>query len=296
MWAKIICAALPLAIVLSGCSKNEETTAPSTSAPVEDTAEQTDAETKAPDTQTQTETVAPETALSFVTEAPVEYDDAWETASMGEQILATDENWSVTGKPVYKDGYMGVDGENMFDVTYLSPIGPEEAYRFEFELNTAEAENDEKWATLFVGLKINSEGGIADEDNGLWISFKNGVMGIKGATNATWNEGVSEFELPYSFTDTFRRICIEDDRASNTIKIYQADDDGFNVLAYKLQIEKGSDGNSIINVFSWKDNFEKTAHSLVMSLDLTFFNEGYVKLWNHNRSGVYVKNLAVKVI
>ena len=293
IFIRILSAALIL-LLLSGCSKNGDvTTAQGTSEPVEDTAKITEAETTA---DVQTEQFVVSTMQSIVTEAPAEYGDGWETASMGEQILATDENWSVTGKPVYKDGYMSVDGENMFDVTYLTPVGPEEAYRFEFELRTEAAEHDEKWQTLFAGLRIDSEGGIADENNGLWLSFKNGVMGIKGATNGTWNEGVSEFELPFSFADGFRRVCIEDDRAANVIKIYQASDDGFNVLIYKLEIEKGIDDNSVINIFSYEDNFEKTSQSLVMSLDLSYFASGYIKLWNHNRSGVCIKNLAMKLI
>ena len=291
---KAVCISLCSLAFLSGCSKQDNiTTISDTSSPAEDSVTVSD-DTTSPDVQT--EIMVSDTVASLVTEAPAEYDEGWETASMEQQILATDEKWSVTGKPVYKDGYMGVDGENMFDITYLSPVGPEEAYRFEFELNTKETENDEKWQTLFAGLRIDSEGGIADENNGLWISFKNNVMGIKGATNSTWNEGVSEFALPFSFTEGFRRVCIEDDRAANVINIYQASENGFNVLIYKLKIEKGSDGNSVINIFSYEDNFEKTSQSLVMDLDLSYFTSGYIKLWNHNRGSVYVKNLAMKVI
>ncbi len=294
VFIKAVCIGLCSLIFLSGCSKKDNvTTAPDTSSPVEDSATASD-DTTSPDVQT--EIMISDTVASIVTEAPTEYDEGWETASMGQQILATDENWSVTGKPVYKDGYMGVDGENMFDITYLTTVGPEEAYRFEFELNTKETANDEKWQTLFAGLRIDSEGGIADENNGIWISFKNGVMGIKGASGTAWNEGVCEFPLPFSFTEGFRRVCIEDDRAANIINIYQASDNGFNVLVYKLKIEKGEDGNSLINVFTYEDGFEKVSQSVEMGFDLSFFSGGYIKLWNHNRGSVYVKNLAVKVI
>ncbi len=290
-FVKILCAILPLLIVLTGCSGKDDITNTGvtdvTSSPSEDTVPATDDE--------QTEQILESTKPSIVTEAPAEYDDAWETASMNEQILATDENWSVTGKPVYKDGYMGVDGENMFDVTYLTTVGPEEAYRFEFELNTKETENDEKWQTLFAGLRIDTEGGIADEDNGLWLSFKNGVMGIKGTSDTTWNEGIFEFVLPFSFTDSFRRVCIEDDRAANVINVYQGSDDGYNVLVYKLKIE--NDGaNSFIGVYTYEDNFEECIQSIALGFDLSYFASGYVKLWNHNRGAVYVKNLAMKVI
>lgn len=293
-FTKIICALLPLLIVLTGCSKDGEiTTAGETVSPSEDTSLVTNSSQTTDDSQT--EQIIESTKPSIVTEAPAEYDDAWETASMGEQILATDENWSVTGKPVYKDGYMGVDGENMFDVTYLSTVGPAEAYRFEFELNTKQAENDEKWQTLFAGLRIDSEGGIADEDNGIWISFKNGVMGIKGSSDTTWNEGIFEFVLPFSFTDSFRRVCIEDDRAANVINVYQASDNGFNVLVYKLKVNENGE-NSSVSVFTYEDNFEESIQNISLGFDVSFFNSGYVKLWNHNRAGVYVKNLAMKVI
>lgn len=280
-------------VVLSGCSKKEDvTTVSDTSVPAEDSAVVSD---DTASTDVQTEIMISDTVASLVTEAPAEYDEGWETASMEQQILATDENWSVTGKPVYKDGYMGVDGENMFDITYLSPVGPEEAYRFEFELNTKETENDEKWQTLFAGLRIDSEGGIADENNGLWVSFKNGVMGIKGASDTTWNEGIFEFVLPFSFKEGFRRVCIEDDRVANVINIYQASDDGFNVLVYKLKIENIS-GSSCVNVFTYEDGFGECIQTIQLGFDISFLSGGYIKLWNHNRGSVYVKNLAVKVI
>lgn len=293
-FVKILCA-LVLTGMLTSCSgKGAETTAENVGM-IGNTAPETDKEETDAAVTTSAETEDAETVISYVTEAPAEYDDSWETVSMEDQILADDENWSVTGRPVYKDGYMGVDEPAMFDVAYLTPVGPEESYRFEFELKTSQTEKDDKWLTLFAGLRIESESGIADEQNGLWISFKNGVLGIKGATNGTWNEGVTELPLPFSFEDGFRRVCIEDDRVANEIKIYQADDKGANVLVYKLCIVN-ADGYSVINVFSSADNFENTAQSVVLDTDLSYYKNGYIKLWNHNRGGVYVKNLAIKII
>lgn len=234
-----------------------------------------------------------------VTEEPADYDDKWNVATMEEQILASNTEWSVAGKPVYKNGYMGSDNSNtMFDITCLREIGPEEVYRFEFELNTPKTEtvtDNVSSSTLFVGLRIESDWGVADEDNGFWISFKDNVMGIKTVSETTWNNGISEYKLPYGFNDGFRRVCIVDNRVENTVDVYLSNDQGQNSLVYKLKLAV-ENGKNYVYIHSYIDNFETVVDVLELTFEISMHDTGYVKLWNHNRGKVYLKNLAMKVI
>ncbi len=303
---RFTCVCMALLTCFFGCGKKSEDTTSSESqtnigsvtSKITEQAEQTQQHedtTLISSVQTDTQTnVSP-----AVTEEPAEYGDGWTVATMQEQILASNKEWSVAGKPVYKDGYMGSESANTaFDITCLTTIGPEEIYRFEFELNTPkieDASDDSAASTLFVGLRIESDWGVADENNGLWLSFKDSVMGVKTVSEADWEEGISEYALPYDFNNGFRRVCVVDNRVENAVDVYQSNDEGKNSLVYKLKIVT-ENGKSYVYIYGYYDNFETVVDIAELGFDITPYDTGYVKLWNHNRGGVYIKNLAMKVI
>lgn len=301
-----LASALMAAIMLfAACTNDTTLPADSTDTRADVTETNTDKESSETEAMTETETeTAPATDSSALPEA-LEQDDyndgSWVLASMKEQILATDENWAVTGTGasgglVYYDGYAGVkEHDSLFDIACLNYLGDEVTYKFDFDLWTAPAEtplDDPVWMTLFIGLRAQDISTNASNPNScIWLTFKDGHMGVAGSQ---WPQDIYQFPLPYDFNDGFRRVFIEDNQRKNVITVYIENDDGMKMPVYILKPFLNIDTLATsISVYSYEDGFKDEIE--VIDKDLELMVGGFVKMWNHNRGGVYIKEIAFKV-
>lgn len=291
----LICALLICLCACNGTQTSNGTQA-ETQAPT--TAGQTEhaSVTDAPQTNAQTEDVhtdAPQTNAQtdaeIITEEPADYSDGWVFVPMSEQILASDEDWSVTGSPVYENGYVSCGGAKGFDIAYMNEFSPEDTYRLEFELKTDGTEEN----ALYVGAGIRTDWGVADENNGLWLYFKGNSICIKD------KDGKDVcLPLKYSISDSFSRICILSEKAPDAervLHVFQSNESGSNELLYKL-CPTTENGNTAVYAYAWSSGFTEVCEIADLGFDLAFSEGGYIKLWCDGATGTCVKNLALKVI
>lgn len=295
MKIKILALLMAVSALLVACSPTETESATDTVGTETASAETTAAPS---DKETDGETKAPVSGADPVTEALDTYGAEWSFASLSQQILASDEDWSVSGTGqagglTYFGEYAGAKPHgSVFDIASLNYAGDEEKYRFDLELWTPES-GDPLDApadiSLFVGLRLQDlSATAADPRSGIWLSFKGGSMGVVGADISD----TVTFSLPYGFEEGFRRICIEDDQRKNTVSVWIESGEGEKQLAFCLQLS--TDGEStVIDVYSYTDGFAEPSARVSKGKRLMY--GGYVKLWNNNKGEVYLKNIAYRV-
>ncbi len=203
-----------------------------------------------------------------ITENAVTYGEEWQFASLDKQILAEDENWSLTGKDFsYKKDYLGIFGRGYFDLANLNRIGDEENYVFEFEYL---AMPDTKLGAYLNLLGIDSI--ITDEDPGITIVFGPDSISI-GA------EPILELEKKPGF----RKISLRVDQTEKTVRI-SSDGEFCAKLVYE------SDGGAMrLGLYDAKGDpvCEKTKNA-------PLYAGGMIKLRAEN-CGVYLKNVAFRI-
>ncbi len=254
--------------------------------------EKTVCETEKMTGDTGSESVALENAgsetKSIDTDNEVTYDEKWYFADMTEQIMADDEDWVLTGwnTPLYFGTYVGANKDGGgFNLVNKHELNDEKTYALEFELYTPKNENEEynkPQNTLFVGLRVYFETGTAEENDGIWLGIKENTLAVKYSAGL---DGLKQYTLPYSFTEKFRRVCIEDIQSENMVKVSVYSDNGEKTELYRLVFGSGK-----IDVYSYADGFAQICDCLETDSE-TYFG-GYCRLWSNNRGGVYVKNVA----
>lgn len=293
MKMKILALLIAVSALLSACAPKETEKDTSDTAAAE-----TDTATVQSDKETDGETKAPVSDADPVTEALDVYGAEWSFASLSQQILASDEDWSVSGTGqagglTYFGEYAGAKPHgSVFDIASLNYAGDEEKYRFDLELWTPESGDpldSPADISLFVGLRLQDlSATAADPRSGIWLSFKGESMGVVGADISD----TVTFSLPYGFEEGFRRICIEDDQRKNTVSVWIESGEGEKQLAFRLQLS--TDGEStVIDVYSYTDGFAEPSARVSKGKRLMY--GGYVKLWNNNKGEVYLKNIAYRV-
>ncbi len=264
--------------------------------------ESSEAETEAADIVTDAVTEPLETTDTYESQLIFEadeYDDEWIVAPLDKKISASDENWLLSSKStkLYYDGYIGSDAHGSgFSLLNKNYISDSALYKFEFELYTPPTDDEKDMPndkTLFVGLRQQMEYSGIYENDGIWLSFKDDSMCIKGS-GETLNDALLQLPLPFGFEKGFRKVFIEDDQKQNTIRVYIGNDSGEKQLAYKLAVSKNADkGVSRITAYSWLDSFNNACAEAECEVEL--FKGGYVMLTANGRSEIYVKNTAFKI-
>lgn len=270
---------------LSGCKKKQpDGTTESVTQPVtesETASEQTENKTVA-DTTTAEETYDP--SLIFPSSV---YGEGWAVASLAEKITADDEKWLLfSEKFIYKDGCAGNEmSGGSFDLVSRNVAGPAENYRFEFELLLSEPDGADEKATVFVGLRVQSELIRPQEPaSGIWLAVGSDSIGVYGG----WDKPLTKIKLPVGFTD-FRRVAIEDDEWNNVISVYVQTDAETMLLVCKIK-PRAVEGLTVLDVYSYTDLCQSVFASVEQ--EELLYTGGVCKLWNNGRSETYVRNAA----
>ena len=200
-------------------------------------------------------------------EADVTYGEEWRYAALDRQILAEDENWSVTGSGFsYKNGSMGCSGKGYFDLAGLYNFGDEENYVFEFEYSAEEEK------ALYLGLNLLGIDSMPnDPGSGIWLTLDKNSVSLYGADGSvpTGSSG-------------FVKISVRVDQTGKTVRI-------------------SADGK-LCALAKWDSSGEKTALTLYnadgteISQTATGFlySGGRIKLRSAEGCHVYIKNAAYK--
>lgn len=272
--------ALPLALGATGCKRSEEregteATAQGAYTSSSDTAHESDVETVG-------ENTGADSAINM-------YGDGWYTASMSEQIMADDDDWIFTGRntKLYFGSYAGCDTDGgEFTLINRHFYNDEKNCVMEFELYTpdnASPEYDKSENTLFAALRVQYETSTLSDGDGLWLGFKKDELAI---ANAADGDDIKTYKLPYSFSEGFRRVRIEDDKRSGTVSLSLEDDSGKLNEVYRLSV------GSEVRLYSYTDGF--TEPIAVLSTEGDISPDGQIKLFCNGRGGVYIKNVACK--
>ncbi len=312
---KIFCLSMILILILSTASCNktkesdetsassEQTNSFTTVTPLETLPQETSdtADESTGDDVTETGTDTETEDVSTDTDAPeTEYDGTWSFAALDEQIMADDEDWVFTGwkTALYYDGYAGSDAHGSgFTLVNKNYINEKDTYKFEFELSTprsGDVYDEPNDKALFVGLRQQTDAANATDDDGIWLAFKDKKMCVKGSGD-TLLGSLTEFELPYGFDPDFRKIFVEDNQSEGIIKVFLENENGDKVLVCRIEVgHNDSKGVTQLTVYTWKDGF--TEKSAVLDCALDIYDGGFVMLWSNNRSQVYIKNAAFKIV
>ncbi len=304
---KLSCVLLALMMLLcmSSCKNNRSTdtttaddTAPQkheTIAPVETSGQTTDDTTSVEETTQAAEThIKSDKYEENVYFEPETYDSRWNLAPLDRQIMANDENWVLTGKDLYHDGYAGSDIHgSVFTLLNKNYIGEYDTYKLDFSLNTPESDDERdraKEKALFAGLRRQMTD--TDTEDGIWIGFKDESLYIKGGGDLS--ESLTEITLPCGFGSDFRRVYIEDIQSQEVIKVYLGNDDGKKQLVCKLYIGKNDTKQvTYMDVYTWQDSFNSKVTTVELSAEM--YNGGCVMLWNSGRGKTYIKDVAFKI-
>lgn len=200
-------------------------------------------------------------------EPDVTYGDEWTFAGLDRQILAEDENWSVTGSGfAYKNGCLGVSGSGFFDLAELYNFGDEENYIFEFEYS---AEED---AALYLGLNLLGINSLpTDPGSGIWLQLGRGAVSLYGADG---NVGIAG--------DGFVKISVRVDQPDSRVTVSA---NGEKCASVRFET---ADGKTALTLY----NGSGSALSSVTGDML--YSGGCVKLRSAAGCHVYIKNAAYK--
>ena len=105
-----------------------------------------------------------------------DYGTEWAYAGMDRQIPSDDNDFAVTGSGfVYRDGWLGTDGDGYFDLACLREPGSEESFTLCFDAYT---EGD---GFLRIGLWLYSVDSLpGDGSGGVWLSYFDGLISDNG--------------------------------------------------------------------------------------------------------------------
>ncbi len=200
-------------------------------------------------------------------EAEVTYGEDWRCAALDRQILAEDENWSVTGSGFsYKNGSMGCAGKGYFDLAGLYNFGDEENLIFEFEYS---AEEDK---ALYLGLNLLGIDSMPnDAGSGIWLVFGKNSVALYGADGS----------VPIA-SSGFTKISARVDQTGKTVRISA---DG-KLSARVTWDNPGS--KSVLTLYGEDDTeISKTSTGFL-------YSGGCAKLRSVEGCHVYIKNAAYK--
>lgn len=235
-------------------------------------------------TDTETENITADTK----NEPETAYDETWYFADMTTKIMADDADWVLTGwnTQLYFDGFAGADRDGGgFNLINKHEVNDEKTYSLEFELYTpknGDEEYNKPQNTLFVGLRVYFETSSAEENDGIWLGIKENTLAVKYLPGL---DEVKQYLLPYSFSEGFRRVSIEDNQSENTVTVSAFDDGNKKTELYKLAF-----GDGKIEVYSYSDGFAEVYDTL--TTDNETYYGGYCRLWSNNRGNVFIKNVA----